>query len=95
MQIIASINSLKADNLKACEKCSRLLEYFSTEGKGGVIQILGEPLFPLKATIEFILKEFASQKLVLHKAIQKSKDKKKKLFPQSPYKANKHEKENS
>lgn len=74
---------------------SKLAEIFCTEGKGGVIQIAGEPLFPLRTTIEYIFKEFSGQKVMISKAIQNSKDKKSKYCPQSPIKSTKYEKENA
>lgn len=92
-----STSSIKIDGLKSLDaNINKFTElFFCTEGKGGVIQIIGEPLFPLRTTIEFVFKEFSGQKVLISKAIQTTKDKKAKGFPQSPYKVNKHEKENT
>jgi hypothetical protein len=43
---------------------------FSAKGKGGVIEIIGEPLFPLKTTIEYILNQYKDKKLIVTKALQ-------------------------
>ena len=75
MLIKVDINNLKSDNSKISEKCAKLSEYFTSDGKGGIIQILGEPLFPLRTTIEFIIKEFSGQKVTILKAIQNFRDK--------------------
>lgn len=43
---------------------------FSTKGKGGIIEIVGEPLFPLKTTIDYILNQYRDKKLMVTKALQ-------------------------
>lgn len=35
-----------------------MLELFKVEGKGGIIEIQGEPLFPLKMTLDYLIPTF-------------------------------------
>ena len=54
---------------------TKLIDLFKAEGKGGQIEIVGEPIFPLKATLEYLLTLTEDKQLTLTKALQTVKEK--------------------
>lgn len=48
----------------------KLIDLFKNEGKGSVIEIVGEPLFPLKTTLDFLIQHFEGKTLNISKALQ-------------------------
>ncbi len=53
---------------------TKLIELFVTEGKGATIEIVGEPIFPLKMTAEYLKTVSGEQKLEITKCLQTSKN---------------------
>lgn len=48
----------------------KLIDLFKNEGKGGAIEIVGEPLFSLKTTLDFLIHHFEGKTLNISKALQ-------------------------
>ena len=84
----ASLNRLD-DITTKIQAETKILDLFKSEGKGGVIKISNEPIFPLKTTIEFLMQSFVGAKI----AIKKASEIVDKLYSNSPSKY-KQEKEN-
>lgn len=46
------------------------MDLFVTEGRGGIIQIVEEPIFPLKSTIEYLQNSYNKKKIEIQKSLQ-------------------------
>lgn len=45
----------------------KLLSLFKTEGRGAIIEIEDNPIFPLKLTLEFLVDRFKNHKVIVNK----------------------------
>ncbi|CAI2360212.1 unnamed protein product [Moneuplotes crassus] len=68
-----SFHDMENDKVKIPHD-ARLLDLFTDEGKGGVVQVIGEPLFPLKPTLDYLTNSILEGRLEINKALQTSKN---------------------
>lgn len=53
-RLLKSFYNLLSDHVNK----QKLLEQFKTTGKGGMIELEGEPIFPLKMTLDYLLQSY-------------------------------------